>query len=365
MRYWTIIILLLLAACAPQETTETVYRVGAIQPLSGDGSVYGLPVQRVVQQAVKDLNEQWKDKNQRIEVIYEDGKCSGKDALSAAQNLVNLRGIKVIYGGTCSSETLGLAPFTEENKILVFSPLSSSPEITNAGDYVFRNYPSDTAQVEAMLPFMEEGGYKKIAILSENTDYAQALRKSYAASMESISAELVADEVVAPNTKDVRTEISKIKAKNPDAIIALPQTVPTAGVFAKQLFESKVDAQVLGNEVMGLEQTIDEYGKMVEGYFTPSSVFEKENSEEFINLKDKIDCELSFYCATTYDGVFLLGELLEKCGDQDTDCMRDALYATKGWEGLLSGKTTFDENGDVPGSFQVNEIVDGKLVKVR
>jgi branched-chain amino acid transport system substrate-binding protein len=363
-----IALLAMLPACQEQTVKKVesrLFTIGAIEPLTGEGAVYGLPVQRVVDQAVADLNEKWKaeGKKVRMKVLHEDGKCSGKDALTAAQNLVNLHDVKVIYGGTCSSETLGFAPFAEENSVLVFSPLSSSPEITTAGDFVFRNYPSDTAQSAAMVPFIAEKGHKKVAILSENTDYAQALRKSYLNLLPEAGVEVVADEVAAPNTKDVRTEVAKIKAAEPDAVILIPQTIPTGGIFAKQVFEANLDAQGFGNDVLGLEESLKEYADELEGYYTPASVFEREGSEEFARLKNLTQCELGFYCATTYDGVFLLGELLERCGE-DTACLRDALYATKDWDGALSGLTTFDENGDVGGAFQVNQVTDGKLVKV-
>ncbi|HLD02401.1 MAG TPA: ABC transporter substrate-binding protein [Candidatus Nanoarchaeia archaeon] len=120
---------------------EKVFTIGAVAPLTGEGAVYGLPEQRTVDLGVKELNARWaaEGKKQRLELIVEDGKCNGKDGLTAAQTLVNLKGVKVIYGGLCSSETLGLAPFAEENAVLVFSSMSSSPEITNSGDYIFRN----------------------------------------------------------------------------------------------------------------------------------------------------------------------------------------------------------------------------------
>lgn len=342
---------------------EKVYRVGVVAPLTGEGAVYGLPVQRVIQQAINDLNDQWASKNQRLEVYYEDGKCNGKDALTAAQSLVRFQNVKAIIGGMCSGETLGIAPFAEENKILVFSPLSSSPEVTHAGDFIFRNYPSDVAQVDKAIPFMQTQGYKKVAIISENTDYAQALRAGYLEKLPLKGMEVVADEVISPGAKDIRTEVAKIKSANPDVVLVLPQTIPMAGTFAKQIYEANVDVDKIGNDVVALEQTINEYPKELEGYYSPSSVFEKENSPEFALVKSQTDCELGYYCATTYDSIFLMGEILEKCGDKDAECMKDQFYATQNWEGKLSGATSFDSNGDRPGNFQINKGVNGVWVK--
>ena len=150
--------LLLIAGCAqapapaPEALKMTKYTVGSVLPLTGDGAVYGLPVQKVIEQATKDLNAKWASENKELEVVFDDGKCNSKDALTATQNLVNLKGIKVMVGYACSSEGLGSASFNEENKVVTLSPLTSSPDITNAGDYYFRNYP------DVFLPQVLTGG---------------------------------------------------------------------------------------------------------------------------------------------------------------------------------------------------------------
>jgi branched-chain amino acid transport system substrate-binding protein len=347
---------------------EIIFQIGAIQPLTGDGAAYGLPVQRVIDQAVLDLNAKWKEdgKKLQLKIYHEDGKCNGKEARTAAENLVNQKGVNIIYGGMCSGETLGIAPFTEENNVLLFSPLSSSPDITNSGDYVFRNYPSDTAQVATMIPFIVSKGVKTIAILSENTDYAQVLRAGYLKQLPELGVKIVADEIILSSAKDVRTEILKMKSAEPDAVILLPQTIPMTGVFAKQLYESNFDADTLffSNEIVGLDQAVNEFGDFMKGYFTPEVAFLKENNEFSSKVIADTECDLGYYCASTYDGIFLLGDVLELCGDSDTDCLKKEFDALENWQGIMTTSTTFDENGDVAGDFVISQIIAGTKLRV-
>ncbi len=364
---------LFVTACSPGSNIEAsddadsqeekVFTIGSVAPLTGEGAVYGLPEQRTVDLGVKELNAKWaaEGKNQRLEIIVEDGKCNGKDGLTAAQTLVNLKGVKVIYGGLCSSETLGLAPFAEENAVLVFSSMSSSPEITNSGDYIFRNYPSDTAQVAVMSAYINEQGHKRVAIISENNDYAQALRKGYQAAFDTMGIEVVADEVNAQNAKDVRSELLKIKEAKPDALIILPQTVPMGEIYIKQIRESGIAVPVYSNEVATLDEALDAFGDLLEGVITPQGVFDDANPE-YKRVIAEADCGLGLYCATSYDGVFILGEILEACGDKDTACMKDKLYKMQDWKGPLAGTISFDENGDVAGNFKVLKVESKKLV---
>ncbi len=305
------------------------------------------------------MNAQWVERSMRLEVIIEDGKCNGEYALAAARKLVEEDDVRVIYGGSCSDETLGMAPYTEENRVLLLSPLSSSDEITGAGDYVFRNFPTNSAQMDAMIDFLQPKGLRRFALLTADTDYAQDLRRSYLEDLPNIGGQIVADEVVAEGITNVDAEAARIAASMPDAVIVLPQTIPAARLFVTALHNAGVTAQGIGSDVVGLPETIAAYGKFLPGYYVPAGVFKSEGDAEFIAMQDDTDCDTGSYCAAAYDGVFLLGEALERCGDRDTNCMRDFLYSTQNWEGKYFGSISFDENGDIAGSFRIYRIEGG------
>lgn len=350
-------ILLVLAACAQQPTTdETVYTIGGISPLTGDGAVYGLPLRAATDLAIQDVNAQWEGK--RLEIIWEDGMCTGKNALSAAQKLVNLDGVKVIYGTICSGETLGAAPFTEQNQVIILSPSASSPDITHAGDFVFRDYPSDSAQMETLAGFIAGEGYGRVAILSENTDYAQAQRGLLLELFPDLGVNVVADEIVNSDVRDVRSEVAKMLAKDPDAIIILPQTIPIGGLFAKQIYESGFDAALLGNDIFGISDTLELYPKESEGAYAAIPAIPE--SAEYLRVVNESGCGLGLYCAAAYDGIFILAEALDACGE-DTTCIRDTLYE-RTFDVPLTGQIDFDENGDVTGGFRMHQARSGEYV---
>ena len=354
------VLFLIVASCGGSEVE--VFRIGAVHPLTGDGAAYGLPVQRVIERAVSDINEEWADQDKRLEVVFEDGKCNSDDALAAARKLVEEDDVRVIYGGTCSDETLGMAPYAEENRVLLLSPLSGSDAISVAGDYVFRNYPSNSAQVDAMIAFLQPRGYRKFALLTTKTEYAQDLRRSYLEDLPGIGGEIVADEVVADDATNVDAEAGRIAAALPDAVIILPQTIPAAGLYAAALHNAGVTAQGIGNDVAGVPETIAEYGEFMKGYYLPAGTFKSEGEAKFVALQDETDCDVGYYCATTYDGVFLLRDAIERCGDKDTNCIKDFLYETQKWEGRFYGSISFDENGDISGSFWINQVEGGAAV---
>ena len=178
------ILVLVLGACAQQQAVtqptsgqiqpapqQGTYKVGVMLPLTGDGAAYGLPIQKSIKIALDEVNAKGGVNGRMLEPVYEDSKCNPKDGNAAAQKLVNVDKVKVIIGGVCSGETMGAAPITEANKVILISPSATSPDITKVGDFVFRVAPSDAyaGTVAAQYAYNELSA-RKAAIIAENTN---------------------------------------------------------------------------------------------------------------------------------------------------------------------------------------------------
>ena len=144
-------------------STEPI-KIGYIGPLTGGVAAYGETEKNVIELALQEINSSG-ELNRKLEVIYEDGKCDGKDAATAAQKLINIDKVKIILGGACSAETLAAAPLAEENKVILFSSFASNPSISQAGDYIFRNCFSDADFGKADAEFIVSRGIKRVAAL--------------------------------------------------------------------------------------------------------------------------------------------------------------------------------------------------------
>ncbi|MBI1934526.1 ABC transporter substrate-binding protein, partial [Candidatus Peregrinibacteria bacterium] len=163
---------LLLTAC--KASGDTI-KIGFIGPLTGDAAALGKDILNGTQIAVEEVNANGGINGKQVQIITEDGRCSGSDATNAAQKLINIDHVVAIVGGSCSSETLAAAAVAESAKTIVMSPSASSPDITQAGEYIFRVYPSDAYKTTAIVKLFQERKYKKIALITENNDYAVAI----------------------------------------------------------------------------------------------------------------------------------------------------------------------------------------------
>lgn len=375
---FTLTAILLLAGCggktaektATNEKSEIVF--GYVGPLTGDISFIGRQNKAAIELAVEEINTAGGVDGKTLKVIYEDGKGTGKDATNAAQKLINVDKVKVILGGAFSGETLAIAPIAEENKVLLFSAFSSNPDITNSGDFIFRNSPSDEDGGKTAAELIFNDKHKKVAILTENTDYAHGVRKVFKKKFIELGGEIVADEIYNMDSKDYRVQLTKIKATNPDAVFFNPQTGLSGGLAVKQAKELGINTPNYGTFVFSSGDALTNGGEALnELKFTDAPVLNKDDTRAVSFLDkytSKYDKPASDYeIGARYDSVYLIKDAIESCKGVNTECMRDFLYDLEEYDGII-GKYSFDENGDLVGiTFITKQIIDaeeGKIIEL-
>ncbi len=349
----------------PATSEGDTIQVGAIFPLTGDGAAYGEPMQKVAQIALDEINANGGVNGKKLEFLWEDGKCNGNDASAAANKLINVDKVQIIYGGFCSSETLAVAPIAEAAHVVVLSPASSSPDITNAGDYIFRNYPSDATQGKVLAEGAQKSAFKKVGVLAEQNDYTLGIQKVFEDQFKQLGGDVVV-ETYLPDNSDFRTSLLKLKSDGVDALLVDPQTPAKADLIFKQLQEMSWDVKLMGNDVVaGYQDLISKYSKLVEGMIVAEFTYDKENPD-FKKLASKYQDitgkELPYgtYASTSYDAVYIVKEALESVGN-NADAIKDYLAGIHDRQGL-GGNLTFDENGDPKAGHSLEIVKDGKVV---
>ncbi len=324
--------------------------LGAMTPLSGEAVVYGEPIQRATNLAVEEINAAGGVNGHELQLIWEDSKCAPQEGTTAAQKLVEVDQVGIVIGTTCSGSTLAAIEITEPAGVLLFSAAASSPDITDAGDFVFRTYPSDGIGGEILATYTyKELAKTKLAIISELTDYPQGLRAVFADTFTGLGGELVADETYATGDTDFRTQILKVKAAEADVVYVSVQTPISGTLILKQLKENGIEAQVVVNDVMISEEIISENEDLYTNIYgaIPELDETREVTARYLaNYEARYGnaAEFPAYMASAYDQVFILAEAMSEVG-VSAEALRDYLYTVENWPGAL-GDITIDGNGD-------------------
>lgn len=340
--------------------------IGALLPLSGSGAAYGKPIRQVLEIAVKQVNENGGVNNHPLKLEFDDGVCKAEPAKIAIENLVNLKKVKYVIGGVCSSETLTAAPVAEEKKVVMLSPASSNQEITKAGDFVFRNYPSDEIQGIVLAETANSKGYKKVGGLVEEQPFTEGIADAFSKAFKEKGGELVVEKYPTEGSADFRAQITKLQAAKVDVYFIDVQTPEKVDLILKQLQEAGIKGPFFMNDVAigAPKEVMEKYKDYVDGSFGTEPGYDK-NHPELAKLQEAYkkatneDLPFLYVMAPTYDAVYILKEALATAGD-DPVKVKDYLYTVKGRKGL-AGELTFDKNGDSNYKYEPRVLKGGVL----
>ena len=304
------------------------FKWGFIGPLSGPASVYGVPALNAARMAVDEINSKGGIDGRKIDLIVEDGKCDGATAVTAAQKLISVDNVYVIIGGHCSTESMSILPVAQTNNVFVVSSITSTPAFTGKGRFAFRMSPSSTYYNGAQADVAFSKGLRKVAILHEQRDFSAGLAQAFTKRFEELGGEVVITESFLPETMDFRTQLEKIRAVEPDALLVSTQMPATASVMLKQIKEMRLEIPLIGDAaVVSLSTYNLSAGALPDDAWsvTPhvdgsendvASRFASEYRRQFGEPK----VELSF-AAENYDAVYLLSDAISSCG-QNNECIR-------------------------------------------
>jgi branched-chain amino acid transport system substrate-binding protein len=350
-----------LALTACQSADSGTIKIGYIGALTGDAASIGADQLRGVQMAVDEINAAGGIDGRQVELIAEDGKCAGADAASAAQKLVNVDKVVAIVGGLCSGETLAAAPIAEAAQIVMISPASSSPDVTTAGDFVFRLYPSDAWKTKAIAKYFADAGIKKVAIISENTDYAQAQLKSLIADLP--EGAVVFDETVEPGTKDFRSLLTRLKDVDFNVLVSNPNGDAVNAVMVQQYAEQGFTQQLMGTDTMDSQLIADVPESEGVMLVNVPTVGEGTPFEASFEKGGKPQAGIS-WAAYAYDSMNVLAKAIAAAGT-DGAAVRDYLYQMQPYNGVI-GTFSFDKNGDPVGvSYVLKKFQSGSIMQVK
>jgi branched-chain amino acid transport system substrate-binding protein len=325
-------------------------RIGAIVSRTGAAASYGEQVARGYDLAVEELNAAGGVRGRRLELLYKDDSTNPEVGLSALRDLVERERVAVVLGAVSSSVTLRLAPYCERRHVVLISPSASTPQLTDAGEYVFRTYPSDVLEGASMAEFARDLGLDRVAILAVDDDYGASLADVFAerfrASGGSVVAVLTFPE---GNTGALKDAVLALSGLSPRGLY-VPAYAADFAAALNLLRESNAHPIVLGTSSVTAD-AIRIAGPAAENVVFPLPSFDADADDPGIrafaaSFRARYGVEPDVYAAHAYDAVRVFATAVERAGSWEPDDVRDALLRIDNYEGA-TGRMAFDRKGDV------------------
>src|SRR5580693_3717290 len=120
---------------------ENTIKIGYPMPLSGPASVYGVPVVKGAEMAVKEINESGGVLGRKLELLTRDSKASADEAVRLARELIIKDSADFLSGTLTSAEAPAVSTIAKENKIVFIAPTAKTIQLVapaNLHPYIFR-----------------------------------------------------------------------------------------------------------------------------------------------------------------------------------------------------------------------------------
>lgn len=370
----TIIILIVLTlavfvAIIHKKDGKGEIRIGAILPLTGDFSSHGVDAQRGIALAVEKANQKSDVNDRVISVLYEDDQMQPSIGVSVFNKLVTINKVQVVVGGIGSSVALSIAPIAEKKHIVFISPTASSPNLTEAGKYIFRLWPSDTYEGNVMAGFAyKELDIKKAAILYVNNDFGQGIKDIFADKFKSFGGKILTQESYNEKATDFRTQLAKIGELNPEAIY-LPGYYQEIGKILIQIREMGLNAILLATTPIENPALIEIAGDASNDLiYTRPKFNPSDPTEAYVTFSSAFEAKYGvkpgIAAAYAYDTMGVVLYAIEHVQTKETltgSSIQEQLANIRNFNGA-TGVFSFDENGDVIREFSIWTIKNGEFI---
>src|SRR5215467_13544286 len=174
-------------ALAAPSFAQAPIKIGVLTPLSppGDASA-GQLIVRGAKMGAEEVNAQGGILGGRkIELVIEDDAGTPEKGVAGLRKLASQDKVVAVVGQFHSSVMEATQDLAEQLKVPIFSTQASAKKLTEKHlTYTFRTHVIDADRVALWNKWIQQQGFKRVAILAENTDYgiglAEETKKQFA-----------------------------------------------------------------------------------------------------------------------------------------------------------------------------------------
>ena len=365
---------LLFAACGRDGGGGEIV-IGVAGPIT---KANGRSMKLAAEMAAAEINAAGRVRGRPIRLEFGDDEGDASKAIEVARALRGNPEVVAVVGHVNSAASLKAAGIynaaagSEGDPVAQISPASSSPQLTQAGEWTFRVCPTDLEFSPVLAQWAAQRlGSRRAAVLYANDDYGQGVRASFEDAFRRGGGQVVSADPYLPAVYDrddaLDPYLVRAIRRGADALVIGGQAAEGTKIIAAAR-RLGYTGPILGSD--GLTGVKDA-GPVAEGVFVSSAFLPDRDSEKarkFVAEYQRRYNELPDHRgAMAYDVVYLLRDAIERVGT-DRRAIRDYL-ARVGAEGGnpafegVSGTIRFDENGDAKGKeVAVGVVRGGRLV---
>ncbi|MFM9882650.1 MAG: ABC transporter substrate-binding protein [Burkholderiales bacterium] len=351
-------------AFTPHAVAQNDIKIGFHAPLTGFAASDGKSSLMGAELAVEQINASGGVLGRKLSLVVLDDQARPDQAVPIANKLIG-EGHKVVISGSYSGPTRAAAGVFHGAKIPYVAAYAIHPDITRAGNFVFRTSFMGEVQGRAAAKLIGENlKKKKVTIAYVNNDFGQALVAGFKEAAPKFGLQVATEYSFAMGDRQFGSIVASVKRDEPE-VIYMPAYFFNGGPLTAQLRAGGVTAPIVGTEGIDTEKFMEIAKGAAEGVLVTTSL-DRDSTDpamrQFIaDFQKKNSVPADMVAASTHTAVQVVAEAIKKAGTADDGAkIREAIAGTRDLQ-TATGKISFNSLGEVYKSAVIQIVKDGKF----
>ena len=333
-------------AVAPAAASGTPIKIAFIGTFSGLVADVGVANLNGAKLSVDEVNKAGGIEGRPLQIVSYDDTNNPSTAVSLAQKAINSDGAQGLIGGTNAPTAMSIRGVSDQLKFVDVSPQAQNRELTQNMPWIFRVGTVDLYNARALVALMMKLGYKKPALISDNTAFGQSGDKSLQEALTEKGIKWVTDQKHDAGAADMTAQVLAAKNAGGDVILCWSQGADAA-LIAKTKKQLGYDVPLMGLDSLMHASALPIAGDAYEGAIAVSIVdTQRSDVQAFFDTYQKtygIPPATIYSPCQGHDAVQILAAGLRKIapiGDKVDQTKLKAALETVSYEGLVGPQGT-------------------------
>jgi branched-chain amino acid transport system substrate-binding protein len=195
--------------------------IGSIQDLSGPIAGFGKQVRMGMLLRVDEINEQGGINGRKIKLLVEDSKYDPRNAVLAAQKLVNQDKIFAMVGHIGTAQNMAAMPVQFQKNVLNFYPITAARQMYEPFHKLKYSFAATYYdQMKIVTPMLaKEKGAKKVCAMYQDDEFGLEVKRGAEDGLKAAGMTLAAETTYKRGATDFASQMQKLQADQCDLVV--------------------------------------------------------------------------------------------------------------------------------------------------
>lgn len=374
----TATLLIIGTGCTPKSNE---IKIGVMGPFTGGSAPMGVSMRNGVQMAINEINTAGGILGKKIVMVDRDDEAKNERGGQLMQEFLEKEGVVAVLGPINTGVANASTRYPNQKKVPMIINVSAGAKVNELAaefpeNYVFRNAANDDIQSNVIInEALKNRGYKKPALLCDDTNYGQNGREKMEKALAAAGVKAVSSGKFKIKDTDMTAQLQEAKAAGADVLLVWGIGPELAAVSnSMERIGWKVD--MIGSWTLSMSNYINNAGKNGNGTAMPQTFIEtatttnkgKQFVENYHTTYKENPIASAVSAAQGYDSMYLLKMAIEQAQSLEGKKIKEALENLnapyEGVTGVFNKPFTgTDHEAIKPSNVQIGVVKDGQIIQ--